>query len=80
MINFADSFRSFSQMMELLPVFPPCSGLFRSLVIKLIELMSESIFFFLYVLFLERILRFLFEDEKNLMASCYNLTNFYNRH
>lgn len=79
MINFADSFRSFSQMMELLPVFPPCSGLFRSLVIKLIELMSESIFFPVCA-FSGKNFEVLFEDEKNLMASCYNLTNFYNRH
>lgn len=40
--------------------------------------MSESVFS-LYVLVLKKF-EVLFEDEEKLVASCHNLTNFYNRH
>lgn len=81
-INFAGSFTSFSQMMGLLS---SCSGLFHSLLTKLIELISESPPFAAppptppYVLVLKK-LQVLFEVKEKLMASGHNLTNFYNRH
>lgn len=67
-------------MMKLLPVFPPCSGLFHSLVIKLINWINVRKYFFPVCAFSEKNFEVLFENEKNLMASCYNLTDFYNRY